>query len=323
VKTALGPSILFLLLTAGAAGAQSPCHAEFNGNNFTDNLSMGGWPNLVVAIKFVAPSSFTATAIEVFTGEGNGQASVQIWSHDPALNQPLSSLCTGIWSVGVTNSWQGATVAPALALNGGTTYWLGWAPVVHSQASVDTSIPGNGQVYQVSLDGGLSWSGATQDSNHWKFRISGNCHPPTVYCTAKTNSLGCTPAISGVGMPSTTASSGFEVRGSNVRNQKVGLLIYGFTGRANAPFQGGTLCVAPPISRSTPANSGGSPLPANDCSGRYSIDMNSFAQGVLGGNPSPALLIPGVWVNCQWWGRDPGFAPPNNSTLTDGLEFQL
>jgi hypothetical protein len=113
------------------------------------------------------------------------------------------------------------------------------------------------------------------------------------------------------------------VRAANVRNQKPGLLLYGVSGRSNAPFQGGTLCVKTPIKRTPVSGSGGTPLPASDCTGIYAIDMNAFAQGLFGGAPLPALRLPGTLVQCQWWGRDPGFPPPNSSTLSDGLEYWI
>jgi zinc carboxypeptidase len=142
------------------------------------------------------------------------------------------------------------------------------------------------------------------------------------YCTAKLNSLGCTPAIGSSGTPSASAGSGFTLTGSNVRNQKPGLLFYGVNGQASGPFQGGTLCIATPIKRTPAVGSGGSPS-GSDCTGVYAIDFNAFASGALGGNPLPALQTPGTVVDSQWWGRDPGFAAPNNTTLTNALHFAM
>jgi hypothetical protein len=149
------------------------------------------------------------------------------------------------------------------------------------------------------------------------------CPLPLVYGQAKLNSLGCTPAISWTGVPSATAGSGFVVTAANVINNTQGLLVYGNSGAASIPFQGGTLCVAPPVQRTPVFNSGGNGAPVIDCSGQYAIDMNMFAAGLLGGTPAAFLQVPGTKVNCQWWGRDAGFAPPNNSTLSDGLEYTI
>ncbi|HTF89317.1 MAG TPA: hypothetical protein VK843_12975 [Planctomycetota bacterium] len=155
-------------------------------------------------------------------------------------------------------------------------------------------------------------------------RLNGSCGtPPAAYCTAKVNSLGCLPAIHFSGMPSASFGSGFVIQGSNVRNQKGGLLLYTLGGQAAIPFQGGTLCVAAPIRRAPGVNSGGSPLPVSDCTGIYSLDFNAFAVGSLGGNPHLARQAPGTAVDAQWWGRDPGFPVPSHSTLTDGLHFTM
>lgn len=147
--------------------------------------------------------------------------------------------------------------------------------------------------------------------------------PPVAYCTPKQNSLGCWPVVSTSGAPSTTSSSGFTISASQVRNQKAGLMIYTASGRGSNAFQGGTLCLHVPIRRSVPLNSGGSASPNNDCTGTYAIDVNAFSHGALGGHPASFLLVPGTVVDCQFWGLDPGFPAPNNTTLSAGLEYTV
>jgi hypothetical protein len=148
---------------------------------------------------------------------------------------------------------------------------------------------------------GLTFMPATQQTN---------------YCTAKVNSLGCTPTIEGDGFPSSTASSGYTISASNLRNQSWGALTIGVRGRAALPFGGGVMCVRAPRRTIAPQGSGGSALPAADCSGVWSLDFNTWMDGQV-------ELPAGVAVQAQWLGRDSGFAAPNNWTLTDALEFIL
>ena len=140
---------------------------------------------------------------------------------------------------------------------------------------------------------------------------------PQTYCVAKTNALGCVPSIGWYGTPSASAADGFQVVARNLRNNKPGLMLYSRAGRAAQPFQGGTLCVAAPIARTPNDSSGGSPG-GNDCSGGLSVDFNQrIASGI---DPT---LVAGVTVNAQFWIRDPGFAAPNNTSLTDALELVI
>ena len=169
----------------------------------------------------------------------------------------------------------------------------------------------------------LANSSGGLEFDHLQFELPCAVVPSVPYCTAKLNSLGCTPSIGGAGTPSASASSGFTISAVNLRNRKPGILLYSNAGRAATPFTGGTLCLAGPIKRVQDLNTGGTPSPANDCSGVLSVDMNAFRAGTLGGNPAPYLSTPGTVVGAQYWARDPGFPAPNNTQLTNGLEFVI
>ncbi|HTF88425.1 MAG TPA: hypothetical protein VK843_08450, partial [Planctomycetota bacterium] len=166
-------------------------------------------------------------------------------------------------------------------------------------------------------------SGNSLDSNSNGIPDECDGTPPVAYCSGKFASNGCAPNMEFTGYSSATKGFGFIVRGAGAMNNKPGLLLYSVNGQNATPFQGGVLCVNSPIKRTPGTNSGGNPLPADDCSGVFSIDFNAFAVGFLGGQPLAALQLPGTVVDTQWWGRDPGYAPPANSQLTNGLEFQV
>jgi hypothetical protein len=117
--------------------------------------------------------------------------------------------------------------------------------------------------------------------------------PPVIYCTAKVNSLGCTPAIAYSGAPSATSPAPFLVSASQVINQGIGLLFYGSYFH-NAPFHGGTICVRGTIVRTGLQASGGNPAPAHDCSGSYSLDFNQRIRSGI--DPG---LVAGASVYCQ------------------------
>ena len=152
------------------------------------------------------------------------------------------------------------------------------------------------------------------DYDAWLARYEDPCGVYLNYCTAKPNSLNCSPSIATSGMPSASAGSGFTVSVTNVLDKQFGLFFYSRSGPASTPFQGGTLCVMPPVVRTPVHNSGGAP----PCDGVFAIDFNAYVAS--GADPA---LVAGQQVWIQNWSRDPGFAPPNNTSLSDALSFTL
>lgn len=147
------------------------------------------------------------------------------------------------------------------------------------------------------------------------FRINTTCTGGiSSYCTAKTNGLGCVPSIGSLGIPSQSGPDNFYVTASNVRNNKLGMMLWSLA-QDSRPFFGGTLCLHSPIKRTFGQMSGGSPT-GNDCTGTYAYHFSQtyMLQQLLGAETT---------VYAQFWTRDPGFPPPNNIGLTNGLQFTI
>jgi hypothetical protein len=135
---------------------------------------------------------------------------------------------------------------------------------------------------------------------------------PDNYCTAKLNSLGCTPAINGNGSASKTSLTPFLITCSNVLNQRTGFLIYSHRPDLT-PFQGGFQCVQNPFAR-TPGQAAGGTVGGNDCTGTYSFDYNAWIRSGI----DPSLLV-GAEVFAQYRSRDPQSS--DSSSLSNAIRF--
>jgi Tol biopolymer transport system component len=138
---------------------------------------------------------------------------------------------------------------------------------------------------------------------------------PGSYCSSKVDSTGCAPAMSFSGLPSATSSAPFDVRASPVQSRRAGVLFYALAHDLER-FQGGVLCIAPPLRRRATVTSGGNTPP--DCSGVLSFDFNARIRSGV-----DADLFPGTVVYAQYFYRDPGDLSGHGTGLSDALRFVI
>ncbi len=233
------------------------------------------------------------------------------WFSNDQGNNPSEDTLEVRVSASASGPWVTVeTVGPAGPGSSG-----GW---IHHQFLVsDYLLPGAGVLvrFVASDTGGDSLVEAAIDDLEV---LDLGCLPggPAVYCTAKLNSQGCVPQIGYSGIPSASSPVPFDVTASSVLNNQNGVLFYGFGPDASA-FQGGTLCVAPPLTRTGLLFSGGNP-PPDDCSGAHAFDFNALIQS--GADPA---LVGGAQVHAQYWTRDPLDPTGFGTGLTDALQFTI
>jgi hypothetical protein len=136
---------------------------------------------------------------------------------------------------------------------------------------------------------------------------------PSVYCTAKVNSLGCTPSIAVVGLPSATAGVGCTVSTTNVIGHTSGMYFHGRGGAQAVPFHGGLLCVSGQRFRHPILDAGGT---SGLCDGRFVEDFNAYLDLHL-----DAGLVPGASVWIQTWSRDSN--DPFGDSLSDAVTMTI
>jgi hypothetical protein len=248
--------------------------AGSTGSVYVYEFSAGTWVQAAV----VRPSQPVAV-----------QFATQVKIDGDELYVSASSVSKGVWHFRRLPSGQWAELGVSSVLT--TTSW-----------NVD-SFDVDGSAMVIGARSVYSASGAA-------YALDTDSPAACTYCTAKTTSSGCVPAIGWSG--STSVSSGaFTLQASSLQPNKFGLFFYG--GHANSSaFQGGSLCVASPLTRTPLTNTGG----AATCSGFASQDFSAW----ISSGVDPLLVVGSRWA-AQFWSRDPQSS--FGTSLTNTLVFTL
>lgn len=287
-------SLACLLAAPLTAQLTTLSQAEFDGPAYNPAVSMGG-PNLLLAIKLQATSSYTASRLEVFTGNGRGSNTLSIWSHDPANNKPLAQLGVGAWEMSRLVGWQGAVLGTPVPLVQGQDFWLVWGCINGSQCSLVGDGPG-AQPYRGSFDGGQSWNGPFT-SHQWKVRLYSGLFPGSyqVFGTGCTGTTRTMPELGWDGQPLIGNSMNVNL------------------GRAPASgFALLTIGLSDTVYNSTPLPLDLSSIGAPGCFLRTSVGATLFAATDASGNATAPVAIPasGALISVdfydQWFVYSPG-----------------
>jgi len=264
---------------------------------------------------FVRDLSF-GTTVRVSVSSSGVQANID--SEQPCISDDGMRITFGSTASNLVPGVSGQQVFLRDQLSGTTTLISQSTAGAQSNSfSLRASIAGNGRTVMFQSDASNLVPGDTNNLTDVFLREL-PLTPPIVYCPAKPNSAGCWPAIASSGTASATSPQAFTIQAAQVLNGRRGLLLYSTTSSNLVPFTGGWLCISAPIRRTSGLFSGGTPLPANDCSGIFAFDFNARIRSGL-----DPLLGVGASVWAQFYSRDPGFPAPDNTGLTNAIAFEI
>jgi hypothetical protein len=134
-----------------------------------------------------------------------------------------------------------------------------------------------------------------------------------LYCGAKSSSAGCLPVIGSSGSAALSGPGDLSLFARQLPAESIGLFLFSRS-PAELPLGSGTLCVLPPLERSTPASTGGAT--SGPCAGRLELALPPAALAALGWQVGDLL-------HAQAWIRDPGHPDGSAATLSDALGVLL
>lgn len=252
------------------------------------------FPDIAVALAGTSPSD---NRVEIRLNDGLGNFGMQPgYSPIPVGVRPLSVAFADIDADGFadlltadhesgTSSFLWNHAGQTFVSDGGSPYQIGASP--YGVAVID-----------IGADGYLDAVVGSGPANLQALVVCCTGSGPTVYCTAKLNSLFCLPSISLSTQPSASAGSGCLMSTANVLGKRNGLYFHGTLGAWAPPFHGGLLCVKPPLKRHGVLNSGGTTV---GCNGVFTEDLNAY---IASGADSSLVAGAQLWI--QNWSRDPG-----------------
>ncbi len=298
--------------SSNAAGSPSPLKDIEQVASYSETLAQGSWyfnlrpvdnsGNWNASYANVGPFRIDTTAPAAATGLASASHQVNV--------QNCATVVGVSWVAAVDTGGSGIGGYAGLWDSSPATVPSGALNIAASATSFSQSIGSStiGRYFHLrAQDRAGNW-GATAHFGP----IYANANSVLVYCTGKTNSLGCVPSIGTNGNQPSKSAGSFTVTCSNALNQKSGLLFFG-TQPQNLPFQGGTLCVASPTIRTTNTNSGGS-ASGNDCTGAYSFQFSTAVMSLYG-------MDAGETFYAQWWMRDP--ASPSTTGFSNAVKFTV
>ncbi len=311
--------------------------ADFNGDGNLDvaelggyvsasrvNIALGASDGSFVNVASDYPASSYASGLEQGDWDGDGDTdfacggkySLSTWFNDGAGHFTVGqSFNPGYYIKGIAAgdldrdgdldllATTGSSMAIRLLSNDGSGHF-----------AVTASVPATVQTIEVLLadtngDGYLdAWAG---DYSTGQISI-GNSHCLIAgYGTARTNSLGCLPALTASGTP-TAGGAGIVVHAGNLLIQQPLLMLVGLQA-ASLPGLGGEVLVLPPwlaLSGTTSAGSGDPGL----CDGSFDLPIDGALLTTLG---------VGTRLHLQALSADPQLPAGPKVSLTNGLWFEV